>query len=62
MTDLPNPLTDAERERRIELLGHALVLEPDLVKRARMWSEMRELINGRSRAQVIRMERQKGLR
>lgn len=55
-------MTDEERERRIELLGHALVIEPDLTKRARMWAEMRELINGRSQAQVLRMERQKGLR
>lgn len=55
-------MTDNEREARIELLGHAIVLETDLVKRARMWREMRELILGRSLAQVQRMETQKGLR
>jgi hypothetical protein len=55
-------MTDAEREQRIEQLGHLLVLESTLVERARMWREMRDLILHRSAKQVARMEKQKGLR
>ena len=53
---------DQLRERRIEDLGHQLVLAPDLTERARLWRELRAEIAKRSPAQVRKMEAQKGLR
>ncbi|KVD81907.1 hypothetical protein WS62_23410 [Burkholderia sp. ABCPW 14] len=62
MTELPNPLTDAERELRIHELGESMVAAESKYVRAILWQQMRELIVQRSQAQVERMEKQKGLR
>jgi hypothetical protein len=55
-------MTDAEREQRIKELGQAMVDAPSAYARQILWDKMRTLIAQRSRGQVARMERQKGLR
>jgi len=55
-------MTDAERERRIETLGAAMVMAKDLSERASLWRRMREEIKLRSAEQVERMEAAKGLK
>lgn len=55
-------MTDSERERRIKELGDAMVAAGSEYARSVLWQQMRALIAQRSRAQVARMERQKGLR
>lgn len=55
-------MTDAERERRIETLGAAMVMSKDLTERASLWRRMREEIKLRSAEQVERMEAAKGLK
>jgi hypothetical protein len=52
---------DAAREARIEQLGAAMVLSSDLVERARLWRQMKDEIQHRSRAQIERMENDRGL-
>jgi hypothetical protein len=63
---MPSPpldsLTDATREARIRELGEAMVRADSEYARNVLWQQMRALIAGRSRAQVTRMEKQKGLR
>lgn len=61
MTSVAQVMTDAERERRIETLGAAMVMATDLTERASLWRRMREEIKLRSAEQVARMEKQKGL-
>lgn len=55
-------MTDQERETRIKELGDAMVRATSEYARGVLWQQMRSLISQRSRAQVTRMERQKGLR
>lgn len=55
-------VTDAEREQRIKELGDAMVQAPSEYARGVLWSQMRALIAQRSRSQVARMERQRGLK
>lgn len=62
MNDLPNPLTDAARERLIKQLGDGMVEAKSEYARLVLWQQMRVLIAQRSTAQVARMEKQKGLR
>ncbi|HEX7911743.1 MAG TPA: hypothetical protein VF534_27130 [Paraburkholderia sp.] len=54
-------ISDAEREKRIEELGAAMVLATDLTERARLWRRMRTEILARSENQIARMEAAKGL-
>ena len=54
-------VSDAEREKRIEELGAAMVLATDITERARLWRRMRTEILARSENQIHRMESQKGL-
>jgi hypothetical protein len=53
---------DAAREARIEQIGASMVLSSDLTERARLWRELKAEIMARSPAQVLRLEREKGLR
>ena len=54
-------LTDEEREQLIET--HAqLASQGSQAVRRYWWSQMKNLIEGRSAAQVERMEREKGLK
>jgi len=62
VSDVPKNLTDDERERRIKELGEAMVSAGSEYARGVLWQQMRSLIAQRSRTQVARMERQKGLR
>ena len=55
-------ITDEQREARICELGDAIVRADSSISRAIYWSEMRELILGRSEAQIQRMEEQKRLK
>jgi hypothetical protein len=57
-----NAVTDAEREQLIRELGDAMVRATSEYARRVLWQQMRALIRQRSRAQVARMERQRGLR
>jgi hypothetical protein len=57
-----NAVTDAEREQLIRGLGDAMVRATSEYARRVLWQQMRALIRQRSRAQVARMERQRGLR
>ncbi|WP_109477677.1 hypothetical protein [Paraburkholderia sp. C35] len=52
---------DAAREARIEQLGAQMVLSSDLVERARLWCSMKDEIAHRSKAQIERMEKERGL-
>lgn len=61
MNELPNPLTDGEREKLIDDLGRQMIAATDTAQRMRIWRALRELILGRSQLQVARMERKKGL-
>ena len=54
-------ITDAEREKRIETLGAAMVLATDLTERARLWRRLRTEILARSENQIARMEARMGL-
>ena len=55
-------LTDEERERQIEQRYQWLMRAPTGAARRVMWSEYRKAINGRSKDQIERMERERGLR
>jgi hypothetical protein len=57
-------VTDLEREReqRIKELGDAMVNAASQYARGVLWQQMRSLIAQRSRSQVTRMERQRGLK
>ncbi|KVU10680.1 hypothetical protein WK62_05295 [Burkholderia ubonensis] len=61
MSELPNPLTDVEREKLIGDLACLMIAETDAAQRLRIWRGLRELILGRSQSQIARMERLKGL-
>jgi hypothetical protein len=55
-------ISDEERERLIEALGHQMVMSADLAERARLWRQLKDEIAHRSPAQVNRMESERGLR
>jgi hypothetical protein len=55
-------LTDSQREREIERAYRAFVGAGSATSRATAWQAMRTLIQQRSRAQIRRMEIERGLR
>lgn len=55
-------MTDEQREEMLETLGLRFQFASSQEERRELWAEIKLLINGRSKAQVERMETEKGLR
>jgi len=53
---------DWDRESMIQALSDKLQKEPDRTRAQEIWDELKLLINGRSKATVEQMERNRGLR
>ena len=54
-------LTDIEREQLIDITGQLAQQGSPAVRRY-WWSQMKQLVDGRSAEQVAKMERERGLR
>lgn len=53
---------DWDRESMIQALSEKVAKEPDRTRAQQYWDELKLLINGRSKALVEQMERNRGLR
>lgn len=55
-------MTEDERQQRIDALALKFATERSVAKRRILWKEMCELIKGRSKETVEKMERERNLR